>query len=61
MVFNTTALGNGRYLVGTLASFFCNSGYSLKQKAKSIICQANGLWKTPPETCDPGNKVAEMY
>ena len=34
---------NGRYPVGTIATFYCNSGYDLSETS-STTCQSSGHW-----------------
>ena len=43
LVCYTTSMENGRYLVATVASFSCNSGY-YKNGTNSRVCQSSGSW-----------------
>ena len=43
-----------KYNVGTMATFSCDSGYSLSGSSSSI-CQADGTWNPQTPTC--GNEM----
>ena len=42
---------NGRYLVNTVASFSCNSGY-YQNGVNSATCETSGNWNKEIPTCE---------
>ena len=46
--------GEGKYPVGTVASFLCDPGYN-RQGSSSKTCQASGSWDNNPTTCNQSN------
>ena len=53
---NSTGQINGRYIIGTIISYVCDTAYWLDGSAFST-CQTSGSWDPNPATCQPGNEV----
>ena len=58
VMYNSTPVSNDRLIVGTSASFTCQSGYSLSGSS-SIICTNSGNWNEPLPTCKQGNQILQ--
>ena len=46
---------NGGYTVSTLATFFCNNGYSRSSNFVQLLCRQMGMWSHPFPTCNQSN------
>ena len=55
IAYNESSDINGEYPVGTVASFLCNSGFSICG-SKSSTCQMSGNWGQQSQICNAGKE-----
>ena len=59
--YNTTALANGGYPVGTVVSFTCFDTFN-KFGVEASTCLVTGLWNDQPPLCAPsGNEMNTLF